>query len=427
MSTITPVGQRFSSELTTLATLVDSERPGWTRRALSEFDIAGRDYARTLMKQAGLQTRVDGAGNVIGVLPGRLGGREIMLGSHTDTVDGGGRFDGITGVLGAIEVVRLLRENDIRLDHDLVIVVFFNEEPNDFGFFCVGSRAMTGLVDRTTLAATDTSGRSLAEALPDSGIDPEAFLDARYDFSKVTAFLELHIEQGPELERMGRQIGVVETITGINHFKALFTGRQDHAGTTPMDVRADAGCAAAGTVLAVESIAESGTNTRGTSGQIQFTPEAVNVVSANASVEGEFRGPEGSWLNEAQRRLTDAANQNADKRGVHVEMEWTTDDAPVPLHEPITSTIAEVADELGHSRATMFSGAGHDAGIIAAKTQVGMIFVPSHDGRSHCPEEFTELDDIVPGIEVLLQTVLRLDGATGSGATARSRGGAQSR
>ncbi|MCI4011522.1 M20 family metallo-hydrolase [Brevibacterium sp. ZH18] len=414
MSTITPVGERFHAELTELSTLTDSDRPGWTRRALSEFDIAGRDFARTLMKRAGLETRIDGAGNVIGVLRGRLGGREIMLGSHTDTVDGGGRFDGVTGVLGAIEVVRLLQESDVRLDHDLVVVVFFNEEPNDFGFFCVGSRAMTRLVDRTTLAAVDTTGRSLAQALPDSGIDPESFLDAAYDFSKVTAFLELHIEQGPELERIGKQIGVVETITGINHFKALFTGRQDHAGTTPMDVRADAGCAAAGTVLAVEAIAESGTNTRGTSGQIQFTPEAVNVVSATASLEGEFRGPDGSWLNEAQRRLTSAAAEQSEKRGVHVEMEWTTDDAPVPLHEPITSTIAEVADDLGLSRATMFSGAGHDAGIIAAKTQVGMIFVPSVDGRSHCPEEFTDLGDIVPGISVLLEAVLRVDGRFGS-------------
>ncbi len=409
MSALTPAADRFHSELTELSTLVDGDRPGWTRRALSETDIAGRHYARSLMDSAGLSTRIDGAGNVIGVLPGRLGGREIMLGSHTDTVDGGGRYDGITGVLGAIEVVRLLRENDIRLDHDLVVVVFFNEEPNDFGFFCVGSRAMTGRVDRSMLAATDIHGRTLASALPDSGIDPEAFLRARYDFSKVAAFLELHIEQGPELERMDRQIGVVETITGINHFRALFTGRQDHAGTTPMDVRADAGCAAAGTVLAVEAIAESGTNTRGTSGQIAFTPEAVNVVTARAVVEGEFRGPDGSWLQEAERRLTEAAAQQAAARGVHVEMEWTTDDAPVPLHQPITSAIAEVADDLGFSRATMFSGAGHDAGIIAAKTQVGMVFVPSHDGRSHCPEEFTELTDILPGISVLLETVLRLD------------------
>lgn len=411
MTVITPEAERFHSELTELSRLVDSSRPGWTRRAMSEEDVAGRQYARGLMDQAGLQTRIDGAGNVIGVLPGRLGGREIMLGSHTDTVDGGGRYDGITGVLGAIEVVRLLRENNIRLDHDLVVVVFFNEEPNDFGLFCVGSRAMTGLVDRSTLAATNIHSQTLAESLPGGGIDPEAFLDSRYDFSRVTAFLELHIEQGPELERADKQIGVVETITGINHFRALFTGRQDHAGTTPMDVRADAGCAAAGTVLAVESIAESGTRTRGTSGQIQFTPEAVNVVTANATVEGEFRGPDGSWLNEAQRRLSDAAAQEAAKRRVNVELEWTTNDAPVPLAAPLTSTIAEVTDELGFSRVTMFSGAGHDAGIIAAKTQVGMIFVPSRDGRSHCPEEFTELTDILPGISVLLETVLRVDKA----------------
>lgn len=409
MSMISPAPERVASELTELSTLTDSDRPGWTRRALSEFDVSGREFARRLMRQSGMDTRIDGAGNVIGVLPGRLGGRQIMLGSHTDTVDGGGRFDGIVGVLGAIEVVRLIQEHDIRVDHDLVVVVFFNEEPNDFGLFCVGSRAMTGQVDRQTLAITDPTGRTLADALPDSRIDPDDFLSAAYDFNPVTAFLELHIEQGPELERAGRQIGVVETITGINHFRALFTGRQDHAGTTPMDVRADAGCAAAGTVLAVESIAESGLNTRGTSGQIRFTPEAVNVVSQIASLEGEFRGPEGSWLNEAQRRLTAAAGSEAEKRGVEVEIEWTTDDAPVPLHEPITSTITEVADDFGLSRATMFSGAGHDAGIIAAKTQVGMIFVPSADGRSHCPEEFTDFADIMPGISVLLETVLRTD------------------
>ena len=409
MSMISPAPERVASELTELSTLTDSDRPGWTRRALSEFDVSGREFARRLMRQSGMDTRIDGAGNVIGVLPGRIGGRQIMLGSHTDAVDGGGRFDGIVGVLGAIEVVRLIQEHDIRVDHDLVVVVFFNEEPNDFGLFCVGSRAMTGQVDRQTLAITDPTGRTLADALPDSRIDPDDFLSAAYDFNPVTAFLELHIEQGPELERAGRQIGVVETITGINHFRALFTGRQDHAGTTPMDVRADAGCAAAGTVLAVESIAESGLNTRGTSGQIRFTPEAVNVVSQIASLEGEFRGPEGSWLNEAQRRLTAAAGSEAEKRGVEVEIEWTTDDAPVPLHEPITSTITEVADDFGLSRATMFSGAGHDAGIIAAKTQVGMIFVPSVDGRSHCPEEFTDFADIMPGISVLLETVLRTD------------------
>lgn len=409
MSMITPARERVAAELTELSTLTDSDRPGWTRRALSEFDVSGREFARRLMRQSGMDTRIDGAGNVIGVLAGRLGGRQIMLGSHTDTVDGGGRFDGIIGVLGAIEVVRLIREHDIRVDHDLVVVVFFNEEPNDFGLFCVGSRAMTGQVDRQTLAMTDPTGRSLADALPDSRIDPDDFLSAAYDFSPVTAFLELHIEQGPELERAGRQIGVVETITGINHFRALFTGRQDHAGTTPMDVRADAGCAAAGTVLAVESIAESGLDTRGTSGQISFTPEAVNVVSQIASLEGEFRGPEGSWLNEAQRRLTAAAGSEAEKRGVEVEIEWTTDDAPVPLHKPIASTITEVADDFGLTRATMFSGAGHDAGIIAAKTQVGMIFVPSVDGRSHCSEEFTDFADIMPGISVLLETILRID------------------
>ncbi|GAA2007904.1 Zn-dependent hydrolase [Brevibacterium samyangense] len=409
----TAVGSRLAGDLQDLAGIVDPALPGWSRQAFSSYDIAGRHHAKGLMEAAGMETRIDGAGNVIGVLPGdgTAGGRQIMLGSHTDTVEGGGRFDGIIGVLGAIEVVRLVRESGIRLHHDLVVVVFFNEEVNRFGMICSGSHAFAGVLPQSALALEDDHGTAMGDALlPEAGIDPNAMLDARYDLSKVTAFLELHIEQGPNLENEGVQIGVVETITGISRFTALFSGRQDHAGTTPMDVRADACCAAAGTILAVERIAGDEPTSRGTCGMLTFTPMAVNVVTESAVVQGEFRSDSGTWLRDAEAALTAAANSEAAGRGVTLELDWRATEEPMPMAPRVMDTITQVASEQGLSQARMFSGAGHDSQILAPFTDVGMIFVPSVGGRSHCPEEFTELDDILRGVDVLLGAVLRIDG-----------------
>ncbi|WP_349828732.1 M20 family metallo-hydrolase [Brevibacterium litoralis] len=414
-STEGPVsGERLLADLQDLAGFVAPDLPGWSRQAFTEFDVAGRHRAKAFMESAGLTTRIDGAGNVIGVLPGdgTAGGRQIMLGSHTDTVEGGGRFDGIVGVLGAIEVVRALRESGTRLHHDLVVVVFFNEEVNRFGMICTGSHAFAGVLTPEAFDLRDEHGMRMGDALaPQAGIDPEAMLAARYDLSKVTAFLELHIEQGPNLENSGVQLGVVETITGISRFTALFEGRQDHAGTTPMDVRADACTAAAGTILAVERIAGERPTSRGTCGMLTFTPTAVNVVTETARVQGEFRSDSGTWLREAEEALTAAAGTEASTRGVTLDIDWLETSDPQPMAGSVMDTITAVADDRGISRARMFSGAGHDSQILAPFVDTGMIFVPSVDGRSHCPEEFTDTTDIVRGVEVLLETVLRIDAA----------------
>jgi N-carbamoyl-L-amino-acid hydrolase len=362
------------------------------------------------MVDAGLETTLDGAGNVIGRLRGTgAAGRSIMVGSHTDTVVGGGRFDGIVGVVGAIEAVRALRESGRRLAHDLVVVDFFNEEPNEFGLSCVGSRAMVGELARDHLALLDDRGRSLADALATVGIDTEAMLSAQYDFSGVDAFLELHIEQGPYLEQQGSQIGLVESITGISRFRALFNGRADHAGTMPMDLRQDAGCAAAGAVLAVERIAGEGVQTKGTSGQVTFTPAAVNVVTASAEFRGEFRGPEAEWLRHAQEALTRAVQDEGHRRDVGVEVDWLPLQEPAPMSPTMVSTLSGVVDDLGLSSSRLFSGAEHDAAVIARKVPSGMIFVPSRDGRSHCPEEWTDLTDIAAGVTTLTCALLELD------------------
>ena len=410
----TVVPDRLDSGLRELSVLVEPGRPGWTRTALGEADREARELVRRWMADAGLETSVDGAGNVFGRLRGTGSGRTILVGSHTDTVVGGGRFDGMVGVVGAIEVVRALREAGRTLDHDLVVVDFFNEEPNEFGLSCVGSRAMVGELNAGHLGLVDDVGRTMAQALGRVGLDPEALLSARYDFSTVDAFLELHIEQGPYLEQQGSQIGLVESITGISRFRALFDGRADHAGTTPMDVRRDAGCAAAGTVLAVERIAGEGRQTKGTSGQVTFTPAAVNVVTAAAEFRGEFRGPEAEWLRHAQERLTAAAEDEGARRGVGVDVEWLPLQEPAPMSAGILSTLAGVVDGLGLSSSRLFSGAEHDAAVIARAVPTGMLFVPSRDGRSHCPEEWTDPGDVAAGVTALLHAIVELDrkGAT---------------
>lgn len=403
------IEERVGGDIAELASMVDPDQEGWSRVALTEVDVEGRQWALKQFRRLGLDARIDPAGNVIGCLQGAIGGRSIMVGSHVDTVPGGGRFDGIVGVVGAIELVRQLQESSTRLDHDLYIVVFFSEEPNRFGLSCIGSRALTGALTFEHLQADDGDGMSFGNALAGARIDASKILTSAWDWSTVDAFLELHIEQGPLLEELGAEIGLVEKITGLSRFRTLFTGQADHAGTAAMDRRHDAGCAAAGTVLAVERIASAGKNARGTVGGVHFTPEAVNVVNARAEIRGEFRSPDGDWLKEAEEALTGAAAREAAARGVTVELDWLPTQEPQPMGSEVVEVVGRAVDELGLSRVAMFSGAEHDAALIARRAPTAMLFIPSVGGRSHCPEEFTELPDIVRGVRALVRSVMMID------------------
>jgi beta-ureidopropionase / N-carbamoyl-L-amino-acid hydrolase len=402
-------GERLISDLETLTTMVDDSAPGWSRVALTELDVEGRQWVLKQMLEAGLDARIDEAGNVLGVLKGdRPGAGTIMTGSHTDTVPGGGRFDGNVGVTAALEVVRTLHASGTRLAQDLLIVDFFNEEPNRFGISCVGSRALTGRLSEAHLQSRDASGMRFGDALNDARIDPSKVNRAVMDFSEVIAFVELHIEQGPHLEEQGNRIGLVTSITGISRFRSIFHGRRDHAGTTPMNRRYDAGCAAAGTVLAVESIASDRDTSRGTTGSVTFTPDAVNVVSERAEVRGEFRSPDMEWLAQAQEKLLAAASAQGEQRGLTMELDWLPGEEPVAMSDSLLNTATKVVSDMGLSHTRMYSGAEHDAAQMARQVPTVMIFVPSHAGRSHCPEEFTETEDILAGAEVLLNTIVQI-------------------
>ncbi|MFC8511789.1 Zn-dependent hydrolase [Streptomyces sp. NPDC057257] len=405
-----PLQERVDDDLDELSKIVDDSQPGWTRTALSEQDTAGRHWALRRMRDAGLEAHIDAVGNVIGRWAGRdPAAGAIITGSHTDTVPGGGRFDGNVGLVGALEAVRALREADRRLDHDLVVIDFFGEEPNDFGLSCVGSRAITGDLTGEHLALTDDTGTRYADALAAAGIDPAGLDKARWDPSRVRAFLELHIEQGPVMEQQGTQIGLVSTITGTARFRALFHGRRDHSGTMPMHLRQDAGCAAAGTVLAVERIAGEQEHGRGTIGSVTFTPDAVNVVTERAEIFGELRSPERDWLQYARTALLEAAGTEAATRGVTLDFEWLPGKAPAAMSPTLLDICADVVGGLGYRHSRMYSGAEHDAAVMAAFCPTAMLFVPSHAGRSHCPEEWTDSADVLAGVHALTETITRVD------------------
>ncbi len=400
-------GEQLLTDLDSLSEMVDDSQPGWSRVALTELDREGRHWVRRRMIESGLKAHIDEAGNVIGVLPGRdPSAGTIMTGSHTDTVPTGGKFDGNVGVAAALDVVRSLRAQGIQLAQDLMVVDFFSEEPNRFGLSCVGSRAMTGRLNADHLLARDASGARFGDALVHAGIDPSTIMRARMDLTNVIAYVELHIEQGPNLEEQDTPIGLVTSITGISRFRGLFRGRMDHAGTMPMSRRHDAGCAAAGTVLAVESIASDSETSRGTTGRLTFTPDAVNVVSETAEVFGEFRSPDPEWLSYARGELLDAAQEHGERRGVSVDIEWLSQEAPVPMSDRLTQIASDALADLELPYTRMYSGAEHDAAMIAHAVPSMMIFVPSRAGRSHCPEEFTDSADILRGAEALLNTIV---------------------
>lgn len=405
-----PEIDRLTEDWAQLSTQRDSTLPGWTRSTFSEVEHASREWVATLMRRAGLSVHTDAIGNVIGILAGSDPSTSaIVIGSHTDTVPGGGRFDGVVGLLGAIEVVRMLRESGIVLRHSLRVVDYYNEEPNRFGLSCIGSRALAGNLTADHLALTDDRGGTVADALRADGRDPAAVANCAWNPAEIAASVELHIEQGPVLEREDVSLGVVTSIAGISRFRGVFNGRRDHAGTMPMSLRQDASCTAAGMILAIERIAAAGGDSVGTVGRVELTPEATNVVSEHAVVTAEFRSPREEWFSQAKHELEQAVAEEADRRKVRGGVEWLPFEHPTAMNPFVQDTLADAISFLGHDARRIYSGAGHDAVQMARLAPAGMIFIPSKDGRSHTPEEWTNFEQIMLGVHALAQGVVSLD------------------
>lgn len=408
---------RFLNTLNTLAgfgLLPDSAGGGRDRRPFSPAERKARSYFTGQAEAAGLTVTTDAAANLsVRLTCGPADGKTLFLGSHLDTVPNGGPHDGALGVIAALEVLRVVAENGLSLPFDLAAIAFTDEEGRFGDFF--GSRSLAGIHTDDTLdtffarAGAYSDDLAAMSELVFGGVTRQGVAQAECDPAAVAGYLELHIEQGPRLEHAGVPIGVICAIFGRSSFKLTFNGRPDHAGTTPMDLRADALVAAGEFVTRAPALVREGyPEAVITCGGISVEPGVYNVVPGRVTLRVEFRAASVKELEGIDGDLQRLATEITSKPGLSHGIERTSHHLPVDMDPAMQSAIRRAAAMLGHVSMDLPSGAGHDAQVMAGITPAGMLFVPSKGGRSHCPEEDTDADDLAAGAEVLLQTVLVL-------------------
>ena len=398
---------RMEQRIKMLGEFGSNPEGGVSRVAFSDADLAGRAYIKSLMREAGLSVRVDTAGNIIGRREGREEGLPvIMFGSHIDSVPGGGNYDGDVGVIGAIEVVQLLNDNGLSTRHPLEVVSFTDEEGG-----LTGSRAMVGQLSDRTLEVISHSGMTIRDGIRKVGGDPNRLDLARRKPGELLAFIELHIEQGAFLDEENVDIGVVEGIVGIRWWDVTIEGFANHAGTTPMNKRWDAMVSAAELTLAINHVATTMPGRQvATVGRIRAEPGAPNVIPGEVVMSLEIRDLDAWKMQQVFERIQEEAKRIADARFTPIRFnEIDVASPPAPTDRRMRRIISASADELGMSFKLMPSGAGHDAQDMTHIAPTGMIFVPSANGVSHSPQEFTSPQDMANGASVLLKTVRAID------------------
>ncbi|MDO4960658.1 MAG: M20 family metallo-hydrolase [Eubacteriales bacterium] len=408
-------GNRILSELEKLKTFDMSgpEQPGTTRMLFTDVEMEAREYVKSLMLEIGMSVDEDAIGNIYGTLRGsdpELA--PVWSGSHIDTVINAGMYDGMFGVIGAIESCRYISENDIPHKRSIQVIIYSSEEPTRFGMGCVGSRAMAGeLPLEDTKNVFDDNGISLYDELERLGFTKKDYdktvLKKKGD---VFASVEMHIEQAPVLEQKGIPIGIVEGICAPSYIQVCIEGEQKHAGSTPMNVRRDAMTGAAEIILRLESLARSygNTHTVATVGKLSVFPNASNVIPGKVSFTIDIRDVDESVKTELTEKICSYIDCICTMRGLIGSHEITTDDIPCYSDPAISAVIEETCRENNIPYNRMTSGAYHDSLLISDFVPVAMIFVPSHNGISHDPAEFTELSDLVTGTEVLCGTLIKL-------------------
>ncbi len=401
-------GDRLNAILDVFRRYGGGDDDGTTRLAYSDEDIAARAYAASVMESAGLRVSVDLAGNLIGRRPGAdPAALPIIIGSHLDSVPDGGSYDGQVGCAAAFEVALTLHHHEVELRHPLEVVVFQNEEGGK-----TGSRALVGRVEPHEFDIVTASGFTIRDGINRLGGDAARLDEARREPGSMAGFLELHIEQGAVLEAAGTQIGVVEGIVGIRRWNITVLGAQNHAGTTPMPQRRDALVAAADLIRAVNEVATTMEGRQvATVGRIEAVPGAPNVVPGEVRATLEVRDLEMDKIGQIFSEIVAHAREIESAREVSIEFDPFYESLAAPTAPAFRDMLERAAADLGYSTLRMPSGAGHDAQSMAELGPVGMIFVPSRDGISHSPREYTAPDDITRGANVLLRAVLALNAA----------------
>lgn len=400
---------RLREDIDALARIGRYEDQGIYRMAFSDGDMAGRDWLRQRIIDSGLECYQDGAANLYARLNWNDQTASVMAGSHADTVPGAGHLDGALGVICALEALRVLQESGLTLKRPLEAVSFSDEEGRFGGMF--GSQAVAGLVTPEYLhQACDLDGVSLSTALAARGLDARQALHAQRAPGSIHAYVELHIEQGPILDRKGCSIGIVDAITGLFKWEITLSGAANHAGTTPMHMRADAFQGLAEFAGQLDRVlAEYGSpQSTATIGRVALKPGAANVVPGEAVFSLDVRDTDATILETMADALRRSLSAIARRRNLMFAFTVLSEIAPVQCATSVLDAIDETVTALDLPATHLSSGAAHDAQIIARIAPAGMIFVPSKEGRSHSPAEWTAWADIEAGANVLLNTLKRL-------------------
>lgn len=408
--------QRLLNDIETLARFTEVDTPGWTRRFPSSAYQESRQWLRQQFENAGLKTYIDAAGNLHGRTTDAADVPPICMGSHTDTVMGGGRYDGAFGVLSALEAVRTIAEAGIELHHPLGVIDFLSEEATDYAIACLGSMAMcTGDFDPAWLKRTARNDHgqdiSLEDAITIMGGDPQRLRQQTplMHADEISAFLEIHIEQGPILENKGATLAAVSGIVGIRRAIFEFHGRATHAGSTSMELRRDALAAVAQVISETERIARAHPGTVGTVGKVDVRPNQGNVIPELVTIMAEMRSLNMAELDEMWEELSTSIDLACSERDITYESFNETRMNSVLAPEWLHQLVLTICQQHDPQTLVIPSGAGHDSNYLSLITPTCMIFVPSVDGYSHTPKEYTDATDLVRGGQVLAEAIVAVD------------------
>lgn len=398
---------RLRSDLEDLGRIGRDPNGGVTRPSFSRADFEARAWLKNKIEDAGLAYRLDGAGNIFGRKDGS--GRTVMVGSHIDTVINAGMFDGSVGVMAGLECLRTIGESGVKISRPLELAAFTDEEGNLVGDF-LGSRAFIGSLDKELLEKGRTQiGRPLKEILKGTDFTIAGILEAHTTAPDLDAYLELHIEQGPVLDTEDIPVGIVTSIAGKHYRWCSFSGTAGHAGTTPLELRRDAFLGLADFALkSTQHVATHHYGSMVTVGKVQVLPGAFSIVPGQADFSYEFRSHATETLEALERELFSLADDIAATRGLSFASKIIDRTEPVSIPPRIMDILKIECERLGYPYLPLPSGAGHDAQILAAKADVGMIFIPSPDGVSHSPQETIRWEDLEKGANLLLHALVRL-------------------
>jgi len=411
---LTHTANRLQRRLEELARFTATQGEGCTRLPFTPEARQAADYLKKAFAEEGLEVREDTAGNIIGRRDGaEEGAKVIMAGSHYDSVKHGGNFDGIAGIITSLEAARLLRERGVTLRNPLEVIGTNDEEGLRFSSGLFGAKAILGLLDADYLKRyRDEQGVSIREAMEQYGLDPTGIGEAKCRTECLESFIEPHIEQGPVLEQSGCELGIVETIVGMRRYLVTVTGRPDHAGTTPMDLRVDAVDAASQVISRLSGWArEEGGGMVATAGFIQVMPNAMNIVPQETCFSVDIRSRSEDSLDRVEQKLRAATEAACRERSAGFTIEEKLRMKPVGLDGSLLDALEKSADSLGFSHMRMTSGAGHDSLEMAPRIPTAMLFVPSRNGRRHCPEEWTDYICLAKAAHVIADVLAAKYGA----------------